>query len=168
MIAAVVIGAFPHKPPGGGTPRPRRYWLPYGVGLGLLSLLFFVPFVRHETEEPYRTWSRYALLGVGAVLLTVGSVVGGLVIPEFLVGPGVMLAFLGLGFLVAYLTTVDTSEGLGYRVAVGARRPRGGGALVAVGRSVVPTVLLRGAGRAQDAAARPTTSGRSPPASRRS
>lgn len=142
LIAAVVIGVFPHKPPGGGD-RAFGAWLPYGVGLGLLSLLFFVPFVRHETEEPYRTWSRYALLGAGA-LLAVGSVVAGVILPEFLVGPGVMLAFLGLGFLAAYLTSVDTSEGLGFRVAVALGILGAAALLVAVGRSVVPTVLYEG------------------------
>lgn len=142
LIAAVVIGVFPYKPPGGGD-RAVGAWLPYGVGLGLLSLLFFVPFVRHETEEPYRTWSRYVLLGAGG-LLTVGSVVGGVVRPEFLVGPGVMLAFLGLGFLAAYLTSVDTAEGLGFQVAVGLGILGAAALLVAVGRSVVPTVLYEG------------------------
>lgn len=142
LLAAVVIGVFPHKPAGGGE-RAVGAWLPYGVGLGLLSLLFFVPFVRHETEEPYRTWARYALLGVGAVL-TVGSVLGGVARPEFLVGPGVMLAFLGLGFLVAYLTGVDTSEGLGFKVAVGLGILGAAALVVAAGRSVAPTVLYEG------------------------
>ena len=142
LIAAVVIGVFPHRPAGGGE-RLVGAWLPYGVGLGLLSLLFFVPFVRHETEEPFRTWARYVLLGVGAVL-TAGSVAGALAAPEFLVGPGVMLAFLGLGFLVAYLTSVDTSEGLGFQVAVALGILGAAALVVAVGRSVVPTVLYEG------------------------
>jgi hypothetical protein len=142
LIAAIVIGIYPHKPAGGGT-RILGEWLPYGVGLGLLSLLFFVPFVRNETEMPYRTWARYVLLGVGAVL-TVGSVVGGVIWPDFLIGPGVMLAFLGLGFLTAYLTSVDTAEGLGFLVAVGLGLLGTAALLVAVGRSVVPTVLYEG------------------------
>ena len=70
--------------------------------------------------------------------------VGGLIRPEFLVGPGVMLAFLGLGFLVAYLTSVDTAEGLGFQVAVALGILGAAALVVAVGRSVVPTVLYEG------------------------
>jgi hypothetical protein len=142
LIAAVVIGVFPHKPAGGGT-REVGTWLPYGVGLGLLSLLFFVPFVRHETEERYRSAALHVLLAVGA-LLTAGSVIAGIVVPEFLVGPGVMLAFLGLGFVAAYLANVDTAEGMGFKVAVGLGVLGAAALLVAVGRSVVPTVLYEG------------------------
>ncbi len=142
LIAAVVVGVIPIKTPGGGE-REVGAWLPYGVGLGLLSLLFFVPFVRHETEEPYHAWALHLLLGVGAAL-TVGAVVGGLVRPSFLVGPGVMLALLGLGFVAAYLAQVDTSDGLGFQAAVALGVLGGVAVVIALGRSVVPTVLYEG------------------------
>jgi hypothetical protein len=142
LLAAVVVGVIPIKAPGGGD-REFGAWLPYGVGLGLLSLLFAVPFVRHETEEPYHTWALHLLLGVGGAL-TVGSVAGGLISPRFLVGPGLMLALLGLGFVAAYLSQVDTSEGLGFKVAVGLGVLGGVAVVIALGRAVVPTVLFEG------------------------
>lgn len=91
--------------------------LPWGVGSAGVALLFLFPFLRHETEEVFRQVALMGVLGIGA-LLTVGSLAAGLLSPTFLIGPGLALALLGLGFLWLFLSQVDTTQGLGYTVAV--------------------------------------------------
>lgn len=115
----------------------------WGIGFGLVSLLFAIPFCRHETDEFYRQVAGSLLLGIGSLLL-VGSVIYGLFQPDTLAGPGLTLAVLGLGFVCAYLGQVDTSDGPGYATAftLGAF-----GAVIvayAVGRAAFPTLLYEG------------------------
>ena len=117
--------------------------MPWGVGFAFLSLLFAIPFTRHETDEMYRNAAKTALLG-SVASLAVGSVIAASSQPDFLAGPGLTLAILGLGFLCAYLAQVDTSDGPGFRIAfaLGAF-----GALVlvfAIVRSTFPTLLHDG------------------------
>ena len=92
----------------------------------MVGLLFTVPFCRHETDELYRNAAVTMLLAVGAIL-SIGGVVAGLVRPEFLTGPGLTLALLGLAFLCAYLGQVDTSDGIGFTVALLGYEPQDDG-----------------------------------------
>jgi ABC-type transport system involved in multi-copper enzyme maturation permease subunit len=151
LLVAVVVSLYPHKAPGEAERHVGSLLMPWGVGAGLLSLIFFIPFARHETEEPYRSATRYLLLAVGAAL-TIGAVFGGLFVPAFLVGPGILLALLGLGFVAAYLGLVSTDEGLGYRVAVGLGVLGAIALLAAFGRSIAPTVLHEGPSALKSAA----------------
>jgi ABC-type transport system involved in multi-copper enzyme maturation permease subunit len=117
--------------------------LPWGVGFGFISLLFAIPFARQETDKTYRSYAVLAMLGIGS-LLAVGSLLAGIANKDFLAGPGLALALLGLAFLAAYMGQVDTSEGIGYQVAflLGAV-----GAAVALGAfayATVPTLLFEG------------------------
>jgi ABC-type transport system involved in multi-copper enzyme maturation permease subunit len=117
--------------------------LPWGAAFGALSLVFAIPFVRHETDRRYRDATVNGMLGVGA-LLAVGSLVYGLINPPFLVGPGIALALLGLAFLCAYMGQVDTSEGVGFRVAFLLGAVGAGVAAWAFARSAFPPVLVDG------------------------
>ena len=123
--------------------EPWHNLLPWGVLFGGLSLVFAIPFVRHETDRRYRDAALYGLLGVGAFLAVV-SLAAGLVNPPFLVGPGIALALLGLAFLAAYMGQVDTSEGIGYQVALAIGVVGAGVALWAFARSAVPPALIEG------------------------
>ena len=91
-----------------------------------LSLLFTIPFTRHETDERYRNAAQRRC-SWSAASLAVGSVIAGVFRPDFLAGPGLALALLGLGFLCAYLAQVDTSDGIGYTVAFALGVVRGAG-----------------------------------------
>jgi hypothetical protein len=117
--------------------------LPWGVGGGLLGLLFLIPFTRHEDDPVYRRIAVLTLLGMGAAL-SVGSVIAGMARPDFLAGPGLALALLGLGYLCAYLGQVDTSEGTGYLVAFGLGAFGAAVVVYAVARCAVPTMLYEG------------------------
>src|SRR5262249_37624008 len=103
--------------------------VPWSVGFGMLGLLFTIPFIRHETDEKYRSFAAKGRLYIGvglAILSLLAPILGDLLPfarqyqlfrPDFLAGPGIALALLGLAFLCAHLGTTDTSEGIGYWIA---------------------------------------------------
>jgi ABC-type transport system involved in multi-copper enzyme maturation permease subunit len=117
--------------------------LPWGVGFGFLSLMFAIPFARHETDPKYHNLAVTGMLAVGA-LLAVGSLVYGVIKPDFLLGPGIGLALLGLGFLCAYMGQVDTSEGIGYQVAFALGVVGAAVAVYAFAKATVPQLLYEG------------------------
>ena len=117
--------------------------LPWGVGFGFLSLIFAIPFARQETDKTYRMYVELGMLGTGASL-AVGSLLAGLVYKDFLAGPGIALALLGLGFLAAYMAQVDASEGIGYQVAFSLGAFGAAVAVYALAKATVPTLLYDG------------------------
>src|SRR5205823_1641530 len=72
--------------------------LPWAPTFALLGLAFLIAPLRRETDAYFRNLTHLILLGVGS-LLCVGSVVMGLSDPDFLVGPGILLAIVGLAYL---------------------------------------------------------------------
>jgi len=143
VIASVAPGPVFSAAASGTTKTMGFNLLPWGVGFGFLSLLFAIPFARQETDRTYRSYAELGLLGVGT-LLAVGSLLAGLVNKDFLVGPGLALALLGLGFLAAYMGQVDTSEGIGYQVAFALGAVGAAVAVYAIAQSTVPTLFFEG------------------------
>ncbi len=153
LLGAIGVSLYPHKPAGIAEGRVGSLMLPYGGALGLLSLLFFLPFTRHETDESLRLITAWILLGVG-VLLTAGSVVAGIFWPQFLLGPGAVTAVLGLGFFAAFFnqtspTGPTTRIGQNWEtilLVVGAVLGGIGviALLYAAGRAIVPSILHEG------------------------
>jgi ABC-2 type transport system permease protein len=127
----------------GNAKRVGYFLLPWGVGLGVLALVFAVPFIRHETDEALRDVVLNALLGAGG-LMVVGSLLAGVFRPEFLTSNGLLLALLGLGFICAYLGQTDTTDGVGYMVGFALGAVGAAALLYAFGRSVFPAVLSEG------------------------
>ena len=117
--------------------------LPWGVGLGLLGLLFAIPFVRHETDEKLRGYAVTAVMGVGAAL-AVGSTAIGILNPDHLSGWALALSLLGFAYLCSYLGMVDNTEGVAYQVAVGIGILGAVAVVYALARSVAPTLLFDG------------------------
>jgi ABC-2 type transport system permease protein len=146
----LAVGVLAGVVPGGDAGKVGYNLLPWGFAFGAVALLFLVPFSQHETDTRLRNLTEKLLLGVGA-LLSAGAIGVGIVRPDTLVGPGLLLALLGLAYLCAFLTTTDTSVGLGYRVAVGLGVLGAVALVVAVGRAVVPTVLFDGPSAVKDA-----------------
>ena len=143
LAAAVLPGPVFEKATEGATKQVGYNLLPWGVGGGLLGLLYLVPFVRNERDEAYRRAAVITLLAIGAVL-TLGSLVFGAFKPDFLAGPGIALALLGLGFLCAYFGQVDTSEGSGYAVAFALGAVGAGVTVAALAWAAAPTLLYEG------------------------
>ena len=143
LLVAVVGSIVPGPFAEGATRTIGHFLLPWGVGAGLLALLFAIPFTRHETDETYRNGALMSLLTVGGALAA-GSVVAGIFRPDFLSGPGLALALLGLGFLCAYLSQVDSSEGAGYWVAFAIGVFGASVMVYAIFRAAVPQLLYDG------------------------
>lgn len=147
----LAVGVLVSVLPGGEAGKVGDNLLPWGFAFGAAALLFLIPFTRHETDPHIQNAIQMLLLGVGAALL-VGSTAFGIVFPESLLGPCLLLPLLGLGYLCAYLSNVENSVGLGYRVAV-ALGVLGAVALaVALGRTVAPSVLYDGPSAVRNAA----------------
>ena len=145
LVTGVLVSVVP------GDGKLGAYLLPWGFALGVAALLFLIPFTRHETDARVRHATDTLLLVVGALLL-VGPTGYSLVAPDSLLGPALLLPLLGLGYLSAYLSNVDPSVGRGYRVAMGLGVLGAVALAVALGRSIVPTVLYDGPAAVRDAA----------------
>lgn len=140
LLSSVVPGPYDTS---GAAKHTGYYFMPWGLTTGLLALLFALPFVRHETDEFLRGILLKVFLMLGGALC-VGTVLAAVLQPAFPVGTEVALALLGVGFLCAYLSQVDTTEGPGYMVAL-ALGVLGGIVLFgAFAWSVFPTVLYEG------------------------
>ncbi len=126
------------------------YLLPWGVCSGLVSLLFMMPFIRHETDEFIRKLVINGLLAVGT-FLCVGVLAYGAFFPAWLAGTGLALAVLGLAFVCAYLGQVDTDDGIGFTVAFTLGAVGAGAIFYAFARAVFPTVLFDGQAILRDA-----------------
>ena len=143
LLVAAVVSVVPGAPTGGAEKHVGYYFLPWGAAGMILALLFAVPFARHEDDPRYLRLVEGALVGIGG-LLCVGSVLTGVAKPDSLVGPGVVLALIGLGYITAYLGRADTNEGRGYWAAVGLGALGAAALFVAFAQTVFPSVLHDG------------------------
>jgi ABC-2 type transport system permease protein len=143
LLVAVGVGVFPAKPENSDVAVAGHLLLPWGGLTGLVALLFLVAFARHETEDPYRTWVRIALLGTGG-LLVAACVVCGVAVPDLMAGPGAVLGVIGVAYLCGYFAVSDSSEELPYWAGVGLAAAGGFAVLFALFRTVAPDVLYAG------------------------
>lgn len=143
LAASVIPGPVFEAAAQGTTKQVGFNLLPWGVGGGLLGLLFLIPFSRHETDDTYRGVAVTGLLVIGGAL-SLGSLAYGAFKPDFLAGPGVAMALLGLAFLCAYFGQVDTSEGTGYTVAFALGAVGAVAAVAALAWSAAPVLLYEG------------------------
>src|SRR5262245_29104278 len=139
IASAILRGPFE-----GAVDKTMGYYLlPWGFGSAMLSLLFVIPFVRHETDDKLRDMIVNALLGIGG-LLCIGVLAYGVYDPEWLAGKGLALALLGLAFVCAYLGQVETADGIGYTVAFTLGAVGAAVLFYVFGKAVFPTVLYEG------------------------
>jgi ABC-2 type transport system permease protein len=91
-----------------------------------LGLLFVLCFLRHETDEPVRNVAMY-VLGVTGICMALFGLFGSLLRPDVLIGDkntvgpapvGLLLALLGLVYLVAGITVRGTSDDVSYRTGL--------------------------------------------------
>lgn len=123
--------------------QPGYHFLPWSPLFGFFALVFLVTPLRHETDPAFLRYGLMLLLGVGATM-GIGAFGFGVIKPDTIIGPGILLGILGLGYIAAFLSLVDTSDGPGHLVASLVGILGGAALLYAFGRSVVPTVLYDG------------------------
>jgi ABC-type transport system involved in multi-copper enzyme maturation permease subunit len=134
LAAGILVTVLPIRGPSG------TQFLPYGYGCLTLALLFFLPFLRNETDRKWRGRALFLLGGAGAVLAATGFV-GGSISENFLLPYSLLLALLGLAYLWAFVGLEGTSSDLGYRAALIICAIGLLFGFVALGRSILPPLL---------------------------
>lgn len=136
-LLALVVGAFLCV-----LPYPNAAGDQFGLGFLCLSLalLFQMAVLRNETDAGIRTLIERACLGAGAILAAVG-LVGGSIRVEFLLPVGLLLALLGLAYLVAFVASRGTDNELAYRTGLGLAVAGTVVFLIALGRSTYPVLV---------------------------
>ena len=107
-VAAVVAGFYPAADGTGAA------FLPWGPIALFVALLFYLPAIRGETEQ---SWRSAATLLVGA-LGVAGAGIGlvwGTIDFNFLLPTGLILSLLGLAYLWAYVTLQGVATDAGFR-----------------------------------------------------
>lgn len=143
VLAGLITLVVPGKPTEATTSTLAYHFLPWGAFALFVGLGFLAAFLKHENESNFSEWGEVVLLGTGGVLF-ISSAILGVFWPAALVGIGIVMALIGLAYLAVYLARVDVSVGRGYQVALGLGVL---GALIlvlALGRSIAPTVIHEG------------------------
>lgn len=136
LALAIVLSVVPGAGPAGAL------FLPYGYLCFVLALLFLLAFARHETDAMWRQavlWS----VGVIGVVLAAAGLVGGNLSANFLLPYGVLLAAAGLFYWWALVVMQGSDSDAGYRAGLALGAVGVVVFLAALGRSVVPPLLMR-------------------------
>ena len=120
---------------------PVALFLPYGLILLALGLLFMMAFMRAEDDPTWRLVTLRVLLVVGAGLALAG-LIGGNVKEAFLLPSGLVLALIGLLYLWAFVGLEGTSTALGYSIGYALGLIGALTVLIAVGRTIFPPLLF--------------------------
>lgn len=131
LVAAAACSLIPF-----GSSQVGDWFLPLGLPFFVLGLLFQLAYLRHETDEFFVRMSHQVLGGTGAVLALWGFLKGSISI-TFLLPTGLVLVFLGLLFLAAFISREGVSRDLGYLVALGVGALGGLVSLIALGRAAL-------------------------------
>jgi hypothetical protein len=136
LAGAILITVLPIKGPAG------TLFLPWGF-LGLaLGLMFLLPFVRNEDDPKWRDMS-IRVVGVGGAILALVGLIGGSISSEFLLHYGLLVAFLGILYLWAFVGITGTATDLGYWAGLGLGAAGAVVFVVALGRSVLPSLFFK-------------------------
>ncbi|MGL6076489.1 MAG: ABC transporter permease [Fimbriiglobus sp.] len=148
MLAGLGFGILPL----GGTKEFGGLFLPWGATLSGLSLLFLIGFFRNEDDEKPKEVVGKAVFGGGAAAFAYALFLG-FTRTDMSDGNVLALAFLGFIAITLFLATTDTSDGFGYKVALGLGIAGAVLIAVALGRSIAPTVLHDGPAALKNASA---------------
>ena len=136
------------------TKTAGYHLLPWTPTFALIGLAFLVAPLRRETDANFKNGTLLLFLLTG-ILLCGGCVVEGIIAPESLVGPGILLAFVGLAYFAAFISNADSTSGLGYWLAVGLGLLGAAALAYALGRAIFPTVLFEGPNAIRNAFQKP-------------
>jgi ABC-type transport system involved in multi-copper enzyme maturation permease subunit len=127
-----------------GSPAYSKLFLPAGLPLTLIGLLFLIAFLRNETDVKLREIT-LSVLGILGGLAAVGGFFLATLYRNFLLPEGTLIILMGLFFLWAFVGLRGTGDELAYRVGLGMGLLGAAAFLVAFVRSViVPIMVARG------------------------
>jgi ABC-2 type transport system permease protein len=113
-------------------------------GAGFLSLftalLFMLAVLRNETDVRRGNAIQSALLAAGALMALIG-LIGGTISTDFLMPYGLLLAILGLLYLLSYVSTRSSADDMAFRVGWVILAVGGLTFLIAAGRSFLPPLF---------------------------
>ncbi len=117
-VLALIVGAvFCFLPYTAGGHGRAGDLLGPGVALLSLGLLFLLFTLRNETDAAARNWLQLLLLAAGSVLAIIG-LFGGNLSRDFLAPVGLVLALIGLVYLLAFVGSRGTSDDLAHRAGL--------------------------------------------------
>ena len=141
LAAGVLVTVLPiHGQPVGA------HFLPYGFICMVLSLLFLLPFARNETAPGWRRLV-ITLLGVAGAIFAAVGFIGGNISEAFLLGGdakapyGLFLVLLGLAYCWAFIGLNGPASEIGYRGSLGLGMVGALILLVALARSILPSLF---------------------------
>jgi ABC-2 type transport system permease protein len=135
LAAGVVLSLVRFHEEAGGL-----FWLGFLCLSG--ALLFILAAVRNETEE---TWRNRVTAGLGAAggIMALTGFIGAIIWQgDFLLPHGLLLALLGLGYLLAFVGVRGSSDDWSYRAGLGIGVVGAVVFLVALGWSALPPLLF--------------------------
>ena len=114
-VFAIIVGAvFCFLPYAAGGHGQAGDLLGPGFLFLTAGLLFLLFTLRNETDAVARNWLQLLILAAGSVLSVIG-LFGGNLSGAFLLPVGLVLALMGLVYLLAFVGSRGTSDDLGYR-----------------------------------------------------
>jgi ABC-type transport system involved in multi-copper enzyme maturation permease subunit len=101
-------------------PYPNRIGDQFGYGFLCLTLglLFLLAFLRNETDDALRNFTQVVLGALGLTMAVTGLLGGNLHV-NFLVPYGLVLALLGLVYLIAFVNSRGLEDDSAYRAGIG-------------------------------------------------
>jgi ABC-2 type transport system permease protein len=122
------------------TAQYRSMFLPFGVLGWVVGLLFLLAFVRHEDEAKWHDPAVYVIGGAGVLLGLVGFIFSNVSL-DFLLPYGLVVLLVGLVYWWTFVSLTGASSNLGYGAALGMGAVGLLGFLVALGRSLLPSLF---------------------------
>ncbi len=135
------------RPPGGTR---GALFLPYGIPFLVMSMIFLLSVVRHETDSFWRKMILRVLGVTGGVMIVAGFLFSNVNLDfgflqnrssDYLQGEGVILIFLGMFYMAGFIAMLEPGDPLGFRAGLAVGGIGLFAFVLALWRSLYPTVM---------------------------
>jgi ABC-2 type transport system permease protein len=137
LMVAALVSFLPARTASEAASEAGLLFLPLGLPLALIALLFLLAYLRHE-DNP--AWSERTIIafGLAGVIAAGVGLVGGTMSEAFLLPRGLAASLLGAAFLWSYVGAQGPDTDAGHRGGVALGVLGGATFLIALGRSMLP------------------------------
>jgi ABC-2 type transport system permease protein len=145
LFVAIILKFWPPN-----RANMRRYFLPYGVPCLVMSLIFLLAVVRHETDAFWRKLILRVLGVAGGVMVVAGFFFSNVSIDfgflqnrssDYLQGEGIILILLGLFYVSGFLAMQKPGDPLSFRLGLAMGGIGLAAFLLALWRSIYPVIM---------------------------